>query len=96
MEENMTTNGKTRPVQEFKIGRVRGAVWDNSTENGARFNLTLSRLYKNADGKWRDSSSFGREDLPLVMKVCDLAMTWMYQTPVTDSQEAEATEAANI
>jgi hypothetical protein len=75
---------------------VRAAVWDNSTENGARFNLTLSRLYKNADGKWRDSSSFGRDDLPLVMKVCDLAMTWMYQSHATDSQEAESTEATNI
>ena len=75
---------------------MRGAVWDNSTENGTRFNLTLSRLYKNADGKWRDSSSFGREDLPLVMKVCDLAFTWMYQTHASDKEEPEVAEAANI
>jgi hypothetical protein len=69
-----------RPVHEVRLGRVRAAVWANETETGVRYNVTLCRLYKDdKSGEWRDSQSFGRDDLPLVAKVCDLAMLWIYE-----------------
>jgi hypothetical protein len=69
---------KTKPVHEVRLGRIRGAIWANDTENGVRHNVTFSRLYKDGE-KWKDSTSFGRDDLPLVMKVADLAHTWIYE-----------------
>src|SRR5437762_1477313 len=45
---NMTTSSKAKPIRQFKLGRIRGAIWENSIENGRIFNLTLSRLYKTA------------------------------------------------
>ncbi|APZ96416.1 hypothetical protein [Fuerstiella marisgermanici] len=66
------TNGKARPVNEIRMGRIRAAIWENETQNGTRHNVTLSRIYKDGD-VWKDSTSFGRDDLPLVMKVSDLA-----------------------
>ena len=39
--------------------------------------MTVSRLYKDGDD-WRDSTSFGRDDLPLVGKVLDRAHTWIF------------------
>ena len=73
------------------MGRVRAAVWANETENGTRHNVTVSRLYKDGD-VWRDSSSFGRDDLPLVAKVVDLAHSWIFgdaqSTPVTEADTA--------
>lgn len=74
------TQDKARPVHEIRLGRIRAAVWENATQNGTRHNVTVSRLYKDGD-KWKDSSSFGREDLPLVMKVLDIAHTWIYEHP---------------
>lgn len=68
---------KTRPVHEIRLGRIRAAIWENDTQNGTRHNVTLSRLYKDGDA-WRDSSSFGRDDLPLVAKVADLAHSWIF------------------
>ena len=69
-----------RPVHEVRLGRIRAAVWANSTETGIRHNVTVSRLYKDeASGTWKDSASFGRDDLPLVGKVCDLAHSWIYE-----------------
>jgi len=65
------------PVHEVRLGRIKAAVWENTTENGVRHNVTISRLYKDAD-KWKDSSSFGRDDLPLVMKVADQAHDWIF------------------
>ncbi|MEK6235973.1 MAG: hypothetical protein N2C14_14795 [Planctomycetales bacterium] len=41
-------------------------------EYGPRHNVTVSRLYKEGD-RWKDSTSFGRDDLPLAAKVVDQA-----------------------
>ena len=73
--------GKTKPVHEVRLGRVRAAIWENETQNGTRHNVTVSRLYKDGYDKWKDSNSFGREDLPLVCKVMDMAHTWIYEHP---------------
>jgi hypothetical protein len=69
---------KSRPIHEIRMGRIRAAIWENETQNGTRHNVTLSRLYKDGD-EWKDSTSFGRDDLPLVAKVSDLAHSWIYQ-----------------
>ena len=69
---------KAKPVHEVRLGRIKAAIWLNETENGPRHNVSLSRLYKDGDN-WKDSTSFGRDDLPLVAKVADLAHTWIFQ-----------------
>ena len=71
---------KTKPVHEVRLGRIRAAIWENETQNGTRHNVTVSRLYKDGD-KWKDSTSFGRENLPVVCKVLDIAHTWIYEHP---------------
>ena len=68
---------KVRPVREIRLGRIRAAIWENETQNGTRHNVTLSRLYKDGD-EWKDSTSFGRDDLPLVAKVADQAHSWIF------------------
>lgn len=79
---------KTKPVHEIRLGRIRAAVWENETQNGARHNVTVSRLYKDGD-QWKDSTSFGREDLPVVCKVLDMAHTWIYEHPSSGKDSAE-------
>jgi len=73
---------RTAPIERAnRLGRIRAAVWLNDTENGPRYNVQITRLYKDKQDKWQDSTSFGREDLPLVAKVADLAMVWVYENP---------------
>jgi hypothetical protein len=68
---------KVKPVHEVRLGRIKAAIWENETQNGTMFNVTLSRLYR--DGKqWKDSGSFGRDDLPLVAKVADRVHSWIF------------------
>ena len=76
MEDDCMSSKK--PVHEVRLGRIKAAIWENDTENGSRHNVTISRLYKDEDDNWRDSGSFGREDLPLVAKVTDMAHTWIF------------------
>jgi len=75
---------KKRPVHELRLGRIRAAIWENSTQNGTRHNVTVSRLYKDGD-EWKDSTSFGRDDLPLLAKVADLAHSWIFEQPAANN-----------
>ena len=71
-------DSKTRPVHELRLGRIRAAIWENETQNGMLHNVTVSRLYKNEDDVWKDSTSFSRDDLPLLGKVLDRAHSWIF------------------
>ena len=74
----MTTKSKAaRPVHEVRLGRIKAAIGENDTQNGTRHNVTVSRLYKDGEA-WKDSTSFGRDDLPLVAKVVDQAHSWIF------------------
>ncbi|MCA9199778.1 MAG: hypothetical protein KDA87_19695 [Planctomycetales bacterium] len=70
-----------KPVHEIRLGRIRAAIWENETTNGTRHNVTFSRLYRDEQGNWGDSTSFGRDDLPLLWKVADCVHTWIMQQP---------------
>ncbi|MFC1596340.1 hypothetical protein ACFL5Q_00140 [Planctomycetota bacterium] len=67
-----------KPCHEIRMGRIRAAIWENDTQNGTRHNVTLSRLWKDGD-QWKDSTSFGRDDLLVVAKVAEAACDWIYQ-----------------
>lgn len=77
-----TTKAKARPVHEFRMGRIKAAIWENETQNGTRHNVTVSRIYKDGN-TWKDSTSFGRDDLPLLIKVLDQAHDWIFESGVS-------------
>lgn len=77
-----------RPVHEVRLGKVKAAIWRNETDSGTRYSVTLSRVYK-TDSGWESSSSFGRDELPLVEKVTNMAHTWIYQ----QNEKADAPHA---
>jgi hypothetical protein len=80
MPAKQTTSqpAKQKPVHEIRLGRIKATIWENETENGMRYNVTVCRLYKDGD-QWKQTASFGRDDLPLVAKVVDLVHTWTYE-----------------
>ena len=67
-----------KPVHEIRLAAIRASIWENETSAGTRHNVTMSRLYKDGE-KWKDTTSFGRDDLLLVGKVADLAHTWIHE-----------------
>lgn len=69
---------KNQPVHVVRFGLIKASVWQNRTKNGERHNVTVCRLYRNGD-VWVESNHFGRDDLPLVAKVIDLAHTWIFE-----------------
>lgn len=75
-----------KPAKVIRFGMIKASVWENQTRHGQRHNVTLTRLYKNGD-LWKESTHFGRDDLPLLAKAVDLAHTWIYSHANGDGEE---------
>ena len=86
-QQPRSNDAKQKPVHEVRMGRIKAAIWANETDNGTRHNVTITRLYKDGD-EWKTSTSFGREELPLVAKVADMAHSWIYQQGQESNGEA--------
>ena len=86
-QQPRSNDAKQKPVHEIRMGRIKAAIWANETDNGTRHNVTITRLYKDGD-EWKTSTSFGREELPLVAKVADMAHSWIYQQGQESNGEA--------
>ena len=61
-----------KPKAKFAAGSVSAAVWENevTTKNGKQVTLlkaTVERRYKDNDGNWKSSGSFGRNEIPLAI-----------------------------
>ena len=81
-----------KPIHEVRLGRIKAAIWENEGENGIRYNVSITRLYKNGDDEWKDSTSFGRDDLPLVEKVCHMTHLWIFSRAQSSASQDNAAQ----
>ena len=69
-----------RPIHEIKLGRIRASIWTNESDrNDTWFNVSTARVYRDED-QWKTTTSFGRDDLPLVAKAAEMAFAWIWNT----------------
>ena len=66
-----------QPAHVIRFGYIKASIWRNQTKSGERHSVSIVRLYRNGD-VWKESTRFGRDDLPLVTKASDLAHSWIY------------------
>jgi hypothetical protein len=66
------------PVHEIRFGLIKAVIFEKHTRSGPRHSVSVVRLYRDGD-VWKQSTRFGRDDLPLVAKVADRAHTWIFQ-----------------
>ena len=79
-----------KPISEVRIGRVKATVWPNETKQGrTRHNVTFSRLYRDG-GEWKQTQSFGRNDLLVLAKVVDQAHTRIFELQQEEQPQAES------
>ena len=68
-----------KPFEEIRLGAVKAAIWKNVVDQGNSsrlvYNVTFQRLYRDGEGKWQSSESFGRDELLVLAKVADQAHT---------------------
>ncbi len=89
-----TTN---KPTDQIRLGIIQAAIWRNEDSEGRpRFQVTLERLYRDEEGNWKSSGSFGRDELLTLAKVADLAHTRIHglQTEAREAAKDEQKPAA--
>ena len=87
----MTTKTNT-PVHEIRFGKIKGTIWKNETPKGDRYNTSFTRLYRvdkevresSKDNGWRESHTFGREELLVIKMIANLAYQWIYEHSNSD------------
>lgn len=69
---------RTPPIHEIRRGLIKVRIWRKKTRSGLRHTLTINRMYRNGD-VWKESTRFGRDDVPVIRLALDEAHTWIYQ-----------------
>lgn len=76
----------TQPAHVIRLGYIKASIWRNHTKSGERHSVSIVRLYRNGD-VWKESTRFGRDDLPQVVKAADVAHSWIYGNGHTSNSE---------
>ena len=88
---NGTEKTANRPVQTIRYGSVRAAIWRNIVDNGNAsrplYCVTFSRSYKDGEDNWKESASFGADELLLLAKAADEAHTWITRQRSADAND---------
>ena len=88
--KNASAGAKQHPVQTFRLGRIKAAVWENEADQRKFYNVTFARTYTGDDQQPHDTDSFGRDDLPLVAKLADRAHTFIFERLAGQKAEAQS------
>lgn len=87
MMSSVDNTSHRAPVHQVRLGRIKAAIWENATEHGVRHNVSIVKIYKDGE-HWKETSYFGRDDLPLVLKVADISHSWIYEHSVSQRNSA--------
>ena len=86
---SITEKPGNRPAHTIRYGAVRAAIWRNVVDNGNAtrplYCVTFSRSYKDGENHWKESASFGTDDLLVLAKVADEAHTWITRQRCTEA-----------
>ena len=83
------------PLKKFRAGSVSCALWENEAEvNGKTVTMlkaSVERRYKDKDGNWKSSSSFGRNEIPLAIWCLQKAFDVIIEEQNVQPESAEQT-----
>ena len=89
------SNENQPPVHRIRMGRMNVSIFANESELGKTFhNAQFDRAY--LDGEtWKNTRSFGRDDLLVLAKLADMAHTWICDQQQAASSQDEAAPKAS-
>ena len=78
-----TKTEKTKPVKSFRLRGVSVAVFENHTQSEGRdvtfHKVSVQKTYKEGE-EFKTTTSFGRDDLPVVQMLLGRAWEWILET----------------
>jgi hypothetical protein len=85
-----STSESNLPVHTVRHRNIKASIWRNETEKGPMYKVSITRSYREGN-EWRDTHSFGYDDLMNVAKL-------MYDahSVITSFRAREAAAKANV
>jgi len=84
-------NDKKKPTFSIRVGKIKATAWKNTAGESTFMSYKLTRSYKDKDGNWTESDSYGIDDMPVVASlVAEIQRRhFVASTPdLTDSNES--------
>ena len=81
-----------KPTANVRIGTVKAAIWENQAKDRTLYKVTFSKRYRDAEGQWKTTHSFGRNDLLLLAKVADQAHSQILVLEAEQAQDSSEQE----
>ena len=69
----MANKDSNQPVEKYSLRGVNVSIFENQAQNGAKFyKVNILRSYMD-EGKFKSTSNFGRDDLPIIANLAQRA-----------------------
>lgn len=85
----------TPPMHTFRAGAISCAVWQNDIQRNGRLQsickANVERRFRDKEGRWQSSTSFTRNEIPLVIHCLQQAFEAMIED---DNAKSPADEGA--
>jgi len=82
-----------KPLAQFKAGQAAAAVWENeinvNDQKKTVLKATIQRRFKDKDGNWKSSNSFGRNEIPLAIYCLEKAFDAIINEESNDDSSSE-------
>ena len=62
---SQTTEASNKPIQTFRRRGVKVSIFENKSGETVFHKIAIQKLYRENDGKWKTTTSLGRDDLPI-------------------------------
>lgn len=66
----------------MRCGNIKATIWENTRDKGSFFATTFSRSFKDQAGEWRNGTSFGLNDLEVLVTEAHQAKGRMADHPL--------------
>ena len=83
---------KNQPIYKIKSGAMAASIWRKDGNNGPWYQADVQRAYLGQDEKWHYTTSFSRDELPVVLVLLQMAYGWILIQEDKD-KEAEQPQA---
>ncbi len=84
-----------QPIKKIMAGAVSCSIWENKrAKDGREFSVASARIerrYRDQDGNWQSTNSFGKAELPLVA----LVVTKAFEYLTLSEREPDGEEASD-
>jgi len=95
MPKTETKTSDNRPFRDIRYHNIRATIWKNPTSTGSvLYNVTVSRHYRDDKGEWKDTGSFGFDDLGNLSLALQDAHSVIARTIEAERQESKSADRA--